>query len=81
MLQNGNEFIVDGKGRFTEPSGVEAFEFVLDLHRTEYARLAGEDKYLSGPFSNGDVMMYGGSSVGVAVNPTTFKYGAAARTV
>ena len=52
--------------------------FILDMHKNGYARTAGEDKYLSGPFSNGDVFAYVGSSAGAAyITPNGFEYGAA----
>ncbi len=76
--QNGGEFIKDGKVLFDTPEGLGAVSFLLDMYAKGYARTAGEDRYLSGPFNNGDIGAYIGSSAGAAyVKPVGFEYGAA----
>ncbi len=78
VLQNGSGFIENGKVEFNNPQGVEALNFFLDMYNKGYARIAGEDKYHSGPFGNGDVMAYVGSSAGVAfIQPNGFELGVA----
>ncbi len=78
VMQNGSEFISGGEVKFNSPEGIAAMSFILDMHKNGYARTAGEDKYLSGPFSNGDVFAYVGSSAGAAyITPNGFEYGAA----
>ena len=78
MLQNDVGYVVDGQVAFNNEKGVEAMAFVLDLFANGYARTAGEDRYLSGPFNNGLVGGYIGSSAGAAyVNPVDFEYDAA----
>ncbi len=78
MLQNDAGYIEDGKVAFNNEKGVEAMAFLLDLFKNGYARTAGEDRYLSGPFNNGLVGGYIGSSAGAAyVKPVDFVYGAA----
>ncbi len=78
VQQNGSGFVVDGKIEFNSPEGLEALTFILNLYKNGYARLAGEDVYLSGPFGNGDVLAYVGSSAGAAyIQPKDFEYGAA----
>ncbi len=78
VQQNGGSFIVDDKIEFNSPEGIEALGFFLDMYNKGYARIAGEDNYHSGPFSNGDVYAYVGSSAGAAyIQPNGFEYGAA----
>lgn len=78
VLQNGSGFIEDGQVEFNNPQGIEALNFFLDMYKKGYARIAGEDKYHSGPFGNGDVLAYVGSSAGVAyIQPNGFEFGAA----
>ena len=73
MLQNDAGYVVDGQVAFNNEKGVEAMAFVLDLFANGYARTAGEDRYLSGPFNNGLVGGYIGSSAGAAyVKPVDF---------
>jgi len=77
MLQNGAGYVEDGQVVFNNEKGVEAMTFLLDLFSLGYARTAGEDRYLSGPFNNGLIAAYIGSSAGAAyVNPVDFEYGA-----
>lgn len=76
--QNGGTFIADGKVQFTDAAGAAAYKFVSDLYAKGYARLAGEDKYMSTPFNSGSVLMYVGSSAGAAyLKPDGFTYSAA----
>lgn len=78
MLQNGSEFISDGQVKFTGPDGVAAYKFISELYLNGYARLAGEDKYMSGPFGNQNVYMYVGSSAGASyIKANGFELGAA----
>lgn len=78
MLQNGSEFISDGQVKFTGPDGVAAYKFISELYLNGYARLAGEDKYMSGPFGNQNVYMYVGSSAGASyIKANGFEVGAA----
>ena len=78
MLQGGAGYVVDGQIAFNNESGINAMSFLLDLFAKGYARTAGEDKYLSGPFNNGFIGAYIGSSAGAAyVTPNGFEYGAA----
>ncbi|HRX08366.1 MAG TPA: ABC transporter substrate-binding protein [Candidatus Limiplasma sp.] len=78
MLQNDVGYVVDGQVAFNNEKGVEAMAFLLDLFKNGYARTAGEDRYLSGPFNNGLVGGYIGSSAGAAyVKPVDFEYSAA----
>ncbi len=78
ILQNGSDFISDGQVKFTGPDGVAAYKFISDLYLNGYARLAGEDKYMSGPFGNQNVYMYVGSSAGASfIKANGFEVGAA----
>lgn len=76
--QDGGTFISDGKVQFTDATGVEAYKFISDLYAKGYARLAGEDKYMSTPFNSQNVFMYVGSSAGASyLKPNGFTYSAA----
>jgi multiple sugar transport system substrate-binding protein len=78
MLQNDAGFIENGQVMFSNEKGVEAMAFLLDMFQKGYARTAGEDKYLSGPFNNGLVGAYIGSSAGAAyIKPVDFEYACA----
>lgn len=78
VLQNGSDFISDGKAKFANPDGVAAYKFLSDLYLNGEARLAGEDKYMSGPFGNQAVFMYVGSSAGASfIKANGFTVGAA----
>lgn len=48
----------------TSEESVKAFNYYLDGVKEGYFRIAGTDKYLSGPFGNGTVAMYIGSNAG-----------------
>ena len=79
MLQSGVGYVEDGQVAFNNENGVAAMAFLLDMFHKGYARTAGEDKYLSGPFNNGLIGAYIGSSAGAAyVTPNGFEYSAAA---
>ncbi|MCO7125541.1 ABC transporter substrate-binding protein [Sporolactobacillus shoreicorticis] len=51
---------------FNSAEGKDALNFLTNMTKNGTARLAGEDNYMSGPFSNGDVAMYIGSSAGMS---------------
>ncbi len=65
--QAGGDFIDEESGEFkmNSPEGKEALEFVNGMIQDGIARTAGEDGYMSGPFTNGDVAIYIGSSAGI----------------
>jgi multiple sugar transport system substrate-binding protein len=72
--QNGGAYtrtegttVVD-KVLFNNPEAVEAVEFFAKGVREGYFRVAGDDRYLSGPFVSGDLMMYIGSTSGSVFN-------------
>lgn len=48
----------------TDEASEKAFNYYLDGIKEGYFRIAGTDKYLSGPFGNGTVAMYVGSNAG-----------------
>ncbi|MFT8871871.1 MAG: ABC transporter substrate-binding protein [Sporolactobacillus sp.] len=51
---------------FNSKQGKAALNFLDSMMKEGSARLAGEDNYMSGPFSNGNVAMYIGSSAGMS---------------
>lgn len=65
--QAGGQFFDEATGEFKMNSeeGKYALTYVNDLIQSGVARTAGEDGYMSGPFSRGDVAMYFGSSAGL----------------
>ncbi|MGF2618093.1 ABC transporter substrate-binding protein [Rossellomorea vietnamensis] len=65
--QAGGDFIDEESGEFKMNSaeGKEALDFVNGMIQDGVARTAGEDGYMSGPFTNGDVAIYIGSSAGI----------------
>lgn len=66
---NGNPIdSLDDRIRFNNAEAVEAVEFFTKGVREGYFRVAGDDRYLSGPFVNGDLMMYIGSTSGSVFN-------------
>jgi multiple sugar transport system substrate-binding protein len=72
--QNGGAYtrtegatVVD-KVLFNNPEAVEAVEFFAKGVREGYFRVAGDDRYLSGPFVSGNLMMYIGSTSGSVFN-------------
>ncbi len=69
VQQAGGQFVdVNSKKvTFDSEEGKKALTFLNDMVNTKkIARLAGEDKYMSDPFSRGDVGMYIGSSAGIS---------------
>jgi multiple sugar transport system substrate-binding protein len=67
--QNGGAYTArDGSILFNNFEAVQAVEFFAKGVREGYFRVAGDDRYLSGPFVSGDVMMYIGSTSGSVFN-------------
>lgn len=66
--QNGAQWISDDLKTVEVASdkAIEVLQFMNDLIKEDYARLAGEDKYMSGPFSQGATALYIGSSAGLS---------------
>lgn len=64
--QNGSQWMEEGVIEMNTPETTEAFEFFEMLLDEGYARTAGEDDYMSGPFGRGEVALYIGSSAGIA---------------
>lgn len=54
----------DGKFDLNDPAIVEEVTKIQEGIEAGYLRTAGEDQYMSGPFANGDVAMFIGSSAG-----------------
>ena len=67
VKQAGGEFVNEETAEvaFNTDEGLKALTFINDLVNSDYGRIAGEDEYLSGPFTTGDVAMYIGSSAGI----------------
>lgn len=65
--QNGSNWVDEqGTVELNTPETTEAFEFFGMLLEENYARTAGEDGYMSGPFGRGEAALYIGSSAGIA---------------
>ncbi|MBS4201203.1 ABC transporter substrate-binding protein [Bacillus sp. FJAT-49732] len=66
--QAGGEFVDEQQGKvlFNTDAGLDALTFINNMIKDGSARMAGEDGYMSGPFTRGDVAMYIGSSAGIA---------------
>lgn len=66
--QNGAQWISDDLKTVEVASdkAIEVLQFMNDLIKEDHARLAGEDKYMSGPFSQGATALYIGSSAGLS---------------
>ena len=81
MENKGEEFTKDLK--FDSKKSKEEIDYYLDGVKDGYFRIAGSDKYLSGPFANGKVAMFIGSIAGEGyVKKDTegkFEYGVAPR--
>jgi multiple sugar transport system substrate-binding protein len=77
--QNGGAYTnADGEILFNNQQAVSAVEFFAKGVREGYFRVAGDDRYLSGPFVSGDVMMYIGSTAGSVFNESDlFTYNSA----
>lgn len=68
----------DGEVFFDGPEAREAVQYFVDGVEGGYFRSAGEDRYMSGPFNNGDAVMFIGSTSGSAyVGSDTFVWDAA----
>lgn len=68
----------NGDVLFNTPEAKEALQFFTDGVKGGYFRSAGEDKYLSGPFNDGNVVMFIGSTSGSAyIGSDAFEWGAA----
>ncbi|WP_165980735.1 ABC transporter substrate-binding protein [Macrococcus carouselicus] len=67
IKQAGGEFVDEKNNKvlFDSPEGLKALQFINNMLDNGTARMAGEDEYLSGPFTNGDVAMYIGSNAGI----------------
>ncbi|MED3648335.1 ABC transporter substrate-binding protein [Halalkalibacterium halodurans] len=65
--QAGGVYFDEATGEFkmNSPEGKEALQFVNKMIQDGVARTAGEDEYMSGPFTRGDVALYIGSSAGI----------------
>ena len=79
LINQGIEF--DEKLDPTCPESIAAANYYLDGIKGGYFRIAGSDKYMSGPFSNELVGMYVGSSAGESYvrqgSEGKFEYGVA----
>ncbi len=77
--QNGGAYTAsDGSILFNNFEAVQAVEFFARGVREGYFRVAGDDRFLSGPFVAGNVMMYIGSTSGSVFNQSDlFDYDAA----
>ncbi|MFF2754526.1 extracellular solute-binding protein [Psychrobacillus sp. NPDC058041] len=66
--QAGGKFVDEQQGKvlFNSDAGLNALTFINNMLKEGSARMAGEDGYMSGPFTRGDVAMYIGSSAGIA---------------
>lgn len=58
------EIVFDSSLDITSPESVEAANYYLDGVKGGYFRIAGTDKYMSGPFASQQVAMYVGSNAG-----------------
>ena len=65
--QNGAIWIAEDLSAtdIASDKAVETLQFMKDLIAEDHARLAGEDQYMSGPFSQGATALYIGSSAGL----------------
>lgn len=64
--QNGSKFADGEVAELNTPEAVEPLEMIQTMLDEGYARTAGEDGYMSGPFGNGASAVYIGSSAGTA---------------
>jgi multiple sugar transport system substrate-binding protein len=68
----------DGNAYFNSPEGLEALTFFVDGCNEGIFRMAGEDRYMSGPFNDQNAMMFIGSTSGSAyVGSDTFEWDSA----
>lgn len=65
--QNGAKWITNDKKEvdLSSEAAVAPLKFMSELINEDHARLAGEDGYMSGPFSQGATALYIGSSAGL----------------
>jgi len=77
--QNGGKYTDSEENvYFNSEEAIEAVQFFVDGCEEGYFRIAGEDRYLSGPFNNQDVMMFIGSTSGSKyVGADTFEWNSA----
>ncbi|MDO4679923.1 MAG: ABC transporter substrate-binding protein [Aerococcus sp.] len=71
--QNGADWIKKDLSNvdFASDKALEPLKFIKDGIDAGWARTAGEDGYMSGPFGRGEVALYIGSSAGLAhITPT-----------
>ncbi|MCI5839015.1 MAG: ABC transporter substrate-binding protein [Peptoniphilaceae bacterium] len=61
---NSKGIAFDEKVDFSSPEVLEAVNYYIDGIKEGYFRIAGTDKYLSGPMSNEQLAMYIGSNAG-----------------
>ncbi len=66
LSANDLPWMVDGEFQFQDQSVVDNVTLYQDAVNAGYARTAGEDNYLSGPFGSEKVAMYAGSTAGKA---------------
>lgn len=68
----------DGNAYFNSPEGLEALTFFVDGCNEGIFRMAGEDRYMSGPFNDQNAMMFIGSTSGSKyVGSDTFEWDSA----
>ena len=74
--QNGGQYTnADGEVLFDSAEAREALQYFVDGVEGGYFRAAGEDRYMSGPFNDGNAVMYIGSTSGSAyVGSDTFTW-------
>ena len=67
LMQHGGVYVDEEAmtAQFASQEGVDALTIIADLVESGNARLAGEDRHLSGVFGRGGVAMYIGSSAGL----------------
>lgn len=66
--QNGAKWITPdlSEVEIASETAIEPVQFVYDMIAEGHARTAGEDGFMSGPFSSGETALYIGSSAGLA---------------
>lgn len=81
MIQQYGGKYTDAQGHIyysQNDAAVKAINLYKESFDKGYWRIAGEDKYLSGPFGNGDVFMYIGSTAGASyIKPNGFEWDSA----
>ncbi|MGL5479818.1 MAG: ABC transporter substrate-binding protein [Clostridium sp.] len=75
LKMDGKDFVeIDGKVNVDNEWVKEYMKFYQENNQKGYLRIPGEDKYLSGPFSNQKVLMYQGSTAGASHIKTDGKF-------